>query len=82
MIDCLLCYQIIIMIKEDLNIFLTLPLSCPRIYPEAKKTLIDFPCLILKRLAMNAEPFDGFENFQVLDKIEFNFKLIELHNTP
>ena len=50
--------------------------------PRGKKTLIDFPCLILKRLAMNAEPFDGFENFQFLDKIEFNFKLIELHNTP
>ena len=46
------------------------------------KTLNDFPCLILKRLAMNAELFDGFENFQVLDKIEFNFKLVELHNTP
>ena len=28
--------------------------------PRGKKTLIDFPCLILKRLAMNAEPFDGF----------------------
>ena len=25
---------------------------------------------------------DGFENFQVLDIIEFNFKLIELRNTP
>ena len=28
------------------------------------------------------EPFDGFEKFQVLDTIEFNFKLIELQNTP
>ena len=28
------------------------------------------------------ELFDEFERFQVLDRIEFNYKLIELQNTP